>query len=101
MSKSTGDFLDPLGFVIDPSTLGQLVVSECAIEALEGMIVDIDKVAIGFADSTIVLFQLPRSKLVGRQIRERFGEKPSNIAGIEQPFVCSFKKCFFSKFTGF
>uniref|UniRef100_A0A915LEL4 Uncharacterized protein n=1 Tax=Meloidogyne javanica TaxID=6303 RepID=A0A915LEL4_MELJA len=72
--------------VIDPSTLGQLVVSECAIEALEGMIVDIDKVAIGFADSTIVLFQLPRSKLVGRQIRERFGEKPSNIAGIEQPF---------------
>jgi hypothetical protein len=46
--------------VIDPSTLGQLVVSECAIEALEGMIVDIDKVAIGFADSTIVLFQLPR-----------------------------------------
>uniref|UniRef100_A0A914LM41 WD_REPEATS_REGION domain-containing protein n=1 Tax=Meloidogyne incognita TaxID=6306 RepID=A0A914LM41_MELIC len=78
--------------VIDPSTLGQLVVSECAIEALEGMIVDIDKVAIGFADSTIVLFQLPRSKLVGRQIRERFGEKPSNIAGIEQPFVFALLK---------
>ncbi|KAL7075515.1 hypothetical protein ACQ4LE_005347 [Meloidogyne hapla] len=78
--------------VIDPSTLGQLVVSECAIEALEGMIVDIDKVAIGFADSTIVLFQLPRSKLVGKQIRERFGEKPSNIAGIEQPFVFALLK---------
>ncbi|KAF7639543.1 hypothetical protein Mgra_00000872 [Meloidogyne graminicola] len=78
--------------VIDPSTLGQLVVSECAIEALEGMIVDIDKVAIGFADSTIVLFQLPRSKLVGRQIRERFGDKPSNIAGIEQPFVFALLK---------
>ncbi|CAK5094644.1 unnamed protein product [Meloidogyne enterolobii] len=74
--------------VIDPSTLGQLVVSECAIEALEGMIVDIDKVAIGFADSTIVLFH----KLVGRQIRERFGEKPSNIAGIEQPFVFALLK---------
>nr|CAD2136030.1 unnamed protein product [Meloidogyne enterolobii] len=69
--------------VIDPSTLGQLVVSECAIEALEGMIVDIDKVAIGFADSTIVLFQLPRSV---------FGEKPSNIAGIEQPFVFALLK---------
>jgi len=32
------------------------------------------------------------SKLVGRQIRERFGEKPSNIAGIEQPFVFALLK---------
>uniref|UniRef100_A0A183BNY2 WD_REPEATS_REGION domain-containing protein n=1 Tax=Globodera pallida TaxID=36090 RepID=A0A183BNY2_GLOPA len=53
--------------VIDPSTLNQLIVSECAIEALEGIIVDIDKVAIAFADSTIVLFQLPRRKLCGKQ----------------------------------
>jgi hypothetical protein len=49
--------------IIDPSDLSQLILSECAIEALEGVIVDIDKVAIGFADSTIVLFQLPRRRI--------------------------------------
>jgi hypothetical protein len=41
-----------------------MIISECAIEAMEGIIVDIDKVAIGFADSTIVLFQLPRRQFI-------------------------------------
>lgn len=78
--------------IIDPSNFNQLVISECAIEALEGIIIDIDKVAIGFADSTIVLFQLPRSKLTGKQVRERFGEKPINVANIDQPFVFALLK---------
>jgi hypothetical protein len=46
--------------ILDPSTLNQLIISQCAIEAVSGMIIDVDKIAIGFADSTIVLFQLPR-----------------------------------------
>ncbi|KAL3108643.1 hypothetical protein niasHT_015565 [Heterodera trifolii] len=78
--------------IIDPSTLDQLIVSECAIEALDGVIVDIDKVAIAFADSTIVLFQLPRKKLCGRQIREKFGENPTNVFNIEQAFVFALLK---------
>uniref|UniRef100_A0A914GXQ8 WD_REPEATS_REGION domain-containing protein n=1 Tax=Globodera rostochiensis TaxID=31243 RepID=A0A914GXQ8_GLORO len=78
--------------IIDPSTLNQLIVSECAIEALEGIIVDIDKVAIAFADSTIVLFQLPRRKLCGKQVREKFGENPANVFNIEQPFVFALLK---------
>jgi WD40 repeat protein len=73
--------------VIDPSNLNQLVVSECAIEAISGAIIDVDRIAVGFADATIVLFQLPRSKLSGKQVVDRFGESPSNVGNVEQPFV--------------
>uniref|UniRef100_A0A915CPE1 Uncharacterized protein n=1 Tax=Ditylenchus dipsaci TaxID=166011 RepID=A0A915CPE1_9BILA len=78
--------------IVDPSNLKQLIISECAIEGIQGCIIDIDRVAIGFADSTIVLFQLPRSKLVGKQIRERFGDSPTNIGNIDQPFVFALVK---------
>lgn len=27
------------------------------------------------------------SRLCGRQVREKFGEKPANVGGIEHPFV--------------
>ncbi|KAI6215429.1 hypothetical protein M3Y94_00384300 [Aphelenchoides besseyi] len=78
--------------ILDPCTLQQLIVSQCAIEAVNGTIIDIDKIAIGFADSTVVLFQLPRSRLCGRQIRDRFGEKPIPIGNIEHPFVFALLK---------
>jgi len=78
--------------ILDPSNLNQIIVSECAIEALQGMIIDVDRVAIGFADSTIVLFQLPRSRLCGRQVKERFGDSPANLGGIDQPFVFALLK---------
>lgn len=45
---------------MDPSNLNQIIVLECSIEPVQGIVIDIDRVAIGFADSTIVLFQLPR-----------------------------------------
>lgn len=45
---------------MDPSNLNPLIVLDCSIEPVQGTIIDIDRVAIGFADSTIVLFQLPR-----------------------------------------
>ncbi|KAK0414604.1 hypothetical protein QR680_011521 [Steinernema hermaphroditum] len=73
--------------IVDIPDLNQLIVAECRIQAVSGMIVDIDKVAIGFADSTIVIFQLPRRKLTGKQIRERFGENPQNVGGDDNPFV--------------
>ncbi|KAI6240020.1 hypothetical protein M3Y99_00485600 [Aphelenchoides fujianensis] len=78
--------------ILDPCTLQQLIVSQCAIEAVNGTIIDIDKIAIGFADSTIVLFQLPRNRLCGRQVRDRFGEKPIPIGSIEHPFVFALLK---------
>lgn len=49
--------------ILDSESLEQLIVSECAVEPVEGVLIDFDRVAIGFADSTIVLFQLPRSKI--------------------------------------
>ncbi|KAH7697815.1 CBR-RBC-2 protein, partial [Aphelenchoides avenae] len=80
--------------VVDPSTLNQLVVSECAIEAISGVVVDVDRIAVGFADATVVLFQLPRSKLCGKQVTDRFGENPTNIGNVDQPFVFALLKGF-------
>ncbi|CAD5215974.1 unnamed protein product [Bursaphelenchus okinawaensis] len=73
--------------IIDPSALHQLIVSQTAIEAVNGTIIDIDRIAVGFADSTVVLFQLPRSRLVGKNVRDRFGERPVPLGNIEHPFV--------------
>uniref|UniRef100_A0A1I7SSR8 WD repeat-containing protein 7 n=1 Tax=Bursaphelenchus xylophilus TaxID=6326 RepID=A0A1I7SSR8_BURXY len=73
--------------IIDPSALHQLIVSQTAIEAVNGTIIDIDRIAVGFADSTVVLFQLPRSRLVGKNVRDRFGDRPVPLGNIEHPFV--------------
>lgn len=78
--------------IVDPSNLNQLIISECSIEAVHGIIIDIDKVAIGFVDSTIVLFQLPRNKLTGKQVIEKFGDHPKNVGNIEHPFVFALLK---------
>uniref|UniRef100_A0AC34RE37 Uncharacterized protein n=2 Tax=Panagrolaimus sp. JU765 TaxID=591449 RepID=A0AC34RE37_9BILA len=49
--------------IIDTCNLNQLIISECAIDAVDGTIIDFDKIAVGFIDSTIVLFQLPKQRL--------------------------------------
>uniref|UniRef100_A0A0N4ZTC2 WD_REPEATS_REGION domain-containing protein n=1 Tax=Parastrongyloides trichosuri TaxID=131310 RepID=A0A0N4ZTC2_PARTI len=46
--------------IVDLTDLKPLTVSECKVDAINGTIIDTDKVAIGFADSNVVLFQLPR-----------------------------------------
>uniref|UniRef100_A0AC35TKC0 WD_REPEATS_REGION domain-containing protein n=1 Tax=Rhabditophanes sp. KR3021 TaxID=114890 RepID=A0AC35TKC0_9BILA len=73
--------------IIDLTDLKSLTVSETTVDAVNGSIIDIDKVAIGFADSNVVLFQLPRSRLTGRQVRDKFGERKDNIGGFDHPFV--------------
>jgi len=77
--------------IIDTCNLSQLIVSECAIDAIDGTIIDIDKIAVCFVDSTIVLFQLPRSKLSGKQVSQKFGNAPDG-PGLDQPFVFALLK---------
>ena len=71
--------------------LNQLIISECAIDAVNGTIIDADKVAIGFADSNIVLFQLPRGRLSGKQFQEKTVKGNPTL---DQPFVFALLKGF-------
>uniref|UniRef100_A0A7E4VMZ0 WD_REPEATS_REGION domain-containing protein n=1 Tax=Panagrellus redivivus TaxID=6233 RepID=A0A7E4VMZ0_PANRE len=73
--------------IVDACSLNQLILSECAIEAVDGIIIDVDKIAVGFVDSTIVLFQLPRSRLNAQA-------NPKPASGFDQPFVFALLKGF-------
>ena len=77
--------------IIDTCNLSQLIISECAIDAVDGTIIDVDKIAVCFVDSTIVLFQLPRSKLSGKQVSQKLGNATES-PGIDQPFVFALLK---------
>jgi WD40 repeat protein len=80
--------------IVDTCNLNQLIISECAIDAVDGTIIDVDKIAVGFVDSTIVLFQLPRNRLTGKQIQEKYSQSNSTLANVDQPFVFALLKGF-------
>ena len=80
--------------IVDTCSLNQLIISECAIDAIDGTIIDVDKIAVGFVDSTIVLFQLPRSRLTGKQIQEKYAQSNPALASVDQPFVFALLKGF-------
>uniref|UniRef100_A0A914YHK6 Uncharacterized protein n=1 Tax=Panagrolaimus superbus TaxID=310955 RepID=A0A914YHK6_9BILA len=66
--------------ILDINNFNPLIISECSIEAIDGVIIDEDKIAVGFIDGTIALFQLPKHKING-------SESNCNNLHVEHPFV--------------
>uniref|UniRef100_A0A914PXQ0 Uncharacterized protein n=1 Tax=Panagrolaimus davidi TaxID=227884 RepID=A0A914PXQ0_9BILA len=77
--------------ILDLNNFNPLIISECTIEALDGVIIDGDKIAVGFIDGTIALFQLPKHRLSGA----------GNIGSAKNdyPFVFGLLKNIGSSFT--
>ncbi|KAK5966706.1 WD domain G-beta repeat protein [Trichostrongylus colubriformis] len=72
--------------LIDLDDLSVFTVHSCPAKAINGKILDVDKLAVGYMDHTLRVYQLPLEKLEGAQARERFGATPKNYLGIADPF---------------
>nr|CDJ83842.1 WD40 repeat domain containing protein [Haemonchus contortus] len=72
--------------LIDLDDLSVIIIHNCSGRAVNGKILDVDKIAVAFADHTLRVYQLPLEKLEGAQVRQRFGETPKNYLGISDPF---------------
>uniref|UniRef100_A0AC34GAE3 Uncharacterized protein n=1 Tax=Panagrolaimus sp. ES5 TaxID=591445 RepID=A0AC34GAE3_9BILA len=64
--------------ILDINNFNPLIISECSIEAVDGVIIDADKIAVGFIDGTIALFQLPQ---------QRLSASNSGHSNVDHPFV--------------
>ncbi|KAK6034597.1 WD domain, G-beta repeat protein, partial [Cooperia oncophora] len=72
--------------LVDLDDLSILMVYSCPNRAINGKILDVDKLAVTFEDHTLRVYQLPLEKLEGAQARQRFGASPKNYLGISDPF---------------
>ncbi|WKY03000.1 hypothetical protein Q1695_016360 [Nippostrongylus brasiliensis] len=71
--------------LIDLADLSSIIDYNCPIKALNGKILDVDKVAVTFADHTLRIYQLPLEKLNGPQARQQFGDSKNYFSQLE-PF---------------
>ncbi|VDM85515.1 unnamed protein product [Strongylus vulgaris] len=73
--------------LLDLDDLSAFIIHECPTRAVNGKILNIDKVAIAFTDQT---YAQPKyftsSKLEGPQVRQEFGVNPKNFLGMANPF---------------
>ncbi|KAK6032065.1 WD domain, G-beta repeat protein [Ostertagia ostertagi] len=72
--------------LVDLDDLSIIIVHNCPARAINGKILDVDKLAVTFVDQTLRVYQLPLEKLEGAQARQRFGATPRNYMGISDPF---------------
>ncbi|VDM78001.1 unnamed protein product, partial [Strongylus vulgaris] len=72
--------------LLDLDDLSAFITHECPTRAVNGKILNIDKVAIAFTDQTVRIYQLPIDKLEGPQVRQEFGVNPKNFLGMANPF---------------
>ncbi|KHJ90153.1 WD domain, G-beta repeat protein [Oesophagostomum dentatum] len=71
--------------VLDLDDLSAFITSDCPARAVNGKILNVDKVAVAFMDQTIRIYQLPVEKLEGAQARQFLGADPKNFLGITNP----------------
>ncbi|VDM53829.1 unnamed protein product [Angiostrongylus costaricensis] len=72
--------------MIDLDDLSIAISHECPVAAVNGKLLDVDKLAVTFVDQTLRIYQLPPEKLEGAQARQYFGVDPRNYFGISVPF---------------
>ncbi|KAE9419755.1 hypothetical protein Angca_004123 [Angiostrongylus cantonensis] len=72
--------------MIDLDDLSIAISHECPVAAVNGKLLDVDKLAVTFVDQTLRIYQLPPEKLEGAQARQYFGVDPKNYFGISVPF---------------
>lgn len=72
--------------LIDLNDLSVIITHNCSTRALNGKVLDVDKLAVTFADHTLKIYQLPLETLEGAQARQQFGVDPKNYFGLSEPF---------------
>ncbi|KJH46424.1 hypothetical protein DICVIV_07498 [Dictyocaulus viviparus] len=65
--------------VIDLDDISIIVSHECPAAAVNGKVLDIDKVAVTFADQKIRIYQLPLENIEGAEAQQNFGVNTKNF----------------------